>query len=61
MQKTAKIMCVPKCLIYTIFDKILKRYDIWGKCQTKNVNATINNSIHNSNNNDYNRYSKQII
>lgn len=30
--------------------------------QTKNVNATINNSIHNSNNNnDYNRYSKQII
>lgn len=34
MQKTAKIMCVPKCLIYTIFDKILKRYDIWGKCQT---------------------------
>lgn len=32
--KNAKIMCVPKCLIYIIFDKILKRYDIWGKCQT---------------------------
>lgn len=27
--------------IYIIFDKMLKRYDKWGKCQTKNVNATI--------------------